>query len=374
MHDKAPSPSFLPGLQLAERLYVEAAQPLLTQHAPNLPYAAGLIGAGSDVLGFDTSRSMDHDWGPRLQLFLTDEDLPVWLSRLDVLFRTALPPSIAGHATGFRYDEHEPGTRLPGDGATKAEIEHGIVITSASAWLQDRHGLESLGELIPAAWLTLSEQTLLETTSGRIFRDDTGEITALREALTWYPDDIWRYRLAAQWMRIDQLEPFVGRCAEVGDDLGSQLVAITLVRDVMKLAFLMERQYAPYPKWLGTGFSRLPLAPALMPHLDQARYTTEWRDREAGIVTAVQTLLEHHNRLRLTGRIDPTSRPFHNRPFTVMASARVSEALLDSIADPAIRHLPRYIGGIDQYIDSTDAMNNHDLHHAIRSWIGDSER
>lgn len=372
MPDETNQPPFLPGLQLSERLFREAVEPLMAHHAPDLPYAAGLIGAGSEVLGFDTARSMDHGWGPRLIVFVRDDDLPVWQSHLDHLFRTSLPATVAGHPTGFRDAPDEPGTRLPGRVCPGAEIEHGIVITTASDWLRDRHGMESLADLSPAAWLTLSEQTLLETTSGRVFHDDIGEITVLRDALAWYPDDIWRYRMAAQWMRIDQLEPFVGRCAEVGDDLGSQLVAMTLVRDVMKLAFLLERQYAPYPKWFGTGFARLSLSPSLMPHLDRARYASDWHVREAGVVGAVQTLMEQHNTLGLTEHIDPTPRPFHGRPFTVMAAARVSDALLHSIADPEIRNLPRHLGGIDQYIDSTDAMNSHHLHHAIRGWIGDS--
>ena len=36
-------------------------------------YAAALLGPGSEVAGFDTQRSTDHDWGPRLQVFLSDD-------------------------------------------------------------------------------------------------------------------------------------------------------------------------------------------------------------------------------------------------------------------------------------------------------------
>jgi hypothetical protein len=57
-----------------------------------------------------------------------------------------------------------------------------------------------------------------------------------------------------------------------------------------------------------------------------------------------------------------------------MFGGRFADALLATITDPAIRDLPPYLGGIDQYIDSTDAMNATSLHHAIRRWIGDSER
>jgi hypothetical protein len=366
--------TFMPGLELSEMLYRTAVEPLLARHAPGLPYAAGLIGAGSDVLGFDTVRSTDHDWGPRLILFLALDDLQVWQPRLLELFRQELPRTVAGYSTNFAASTDEEGIDHLTTAPDAGPVEHRVMVTSAERWLEDRHGISSLDDLTPATWLTLGEQRLLETTSGRIFRDDVGTITAIRQALAWYPDDIWRYRLAAQWKRLDQLEPFVGRCGEVGDDLGSQLVAMTLVRDAMKLAYGLERRYAPYPKWFGSGFARLELAPDLQPHLDAARYATSWQAREAAIVEAQQALAGRQNEMAVTEWIDPASRSFWGRPYQVMFGGRFADALLASITDPLLGRLPPYLGGIDQYIDSTDAMNETSLHHAIRRWIGDSER
>lgn len=65
---------FIKGLELSERFYREAVAPILAQRFPKLRYSAALIGPGSDVLGFDTPQSMDHDWGPRLLLFLGEAD------------------------------------------------------------------------------------------------------------------------------------------------------------------------------------------------------------------------------------------------------------------------------------------------------------
>jgi hypothetical protein len=58
------NPAFISGLDLAKGYYSEIVGPLLTKHYPDLKYAAALIGEGSDVLGFDTEISCDHDWGP----------------------------------------------------------------------------------------------------------------------------------------------------------------------------------------------------------------------------------------------------------------------------------------------------------------------
>ncbi len=365
-------PDFIPGLTLARILFTESVEPLLAERAPVLPYAAALIGPGSDVLGFDTARSMDHGWGPRLLLFINDTDIETWSPKLDHLFRSALPATVAGFPANFAEFEIETGTSHLVEGAEGEPINHGITITSSRRWLNQRLGVGDTADLDAATWVTLSEQALLEITAGEIFRDDIGAITRVRAELAWYPDDVWRYLMAAQWKRIDQVEPFVGRSGEVGDDLGSQLVAMSLVRDVMKLAFLMERRYAPYPKWVGTGFSGLATAPVLTPHLDRARFASNWRDREAGLVAAVEILANRHNAMGLTAWVDPKPRPFFDRPFQVMFSARFADVLMASITDPDVLALPLHLGGLDQYIDSTDAMHAQGLHRAIRKWIGDS--
>ncbi|OIO22581.1 hypothetical protein AUJ65_05865 [Candidatus Micrarchaeota archaeon CG1_02_51_15] len=67
--------NFIKGKKLSELFFKEIVEPILKEHYPNLKYSAGLLGPGSDVLGFDTPRSTDHDWGPRLVLFLEKKTL-----------------------------------------------------------------------------------------------------------------------------------------------------------------------------------------------------------------------------------------------------------------------------------------------------------
>ena len=61
----------------------------------------------------------------------------------------------------------------------------------------------------------MPQQRLLEITRGAVFHDPRGELAAVRDALAWYPDDVWYYVLACQWHRIGEEEAFVGRCAEL---------------------------------------------------------------------------------------------------------------------------------------------------------------
>ena len=161
-----------------------------------------------------------------------------------------------------------------------------------------------------------------------MFEDGPGELTRAREQLAWYPDDVWRYVLACQWSRLAQEEAFVGRCGQVGDELGSAVVAARLVRELMRLCFLIEREYAPYSKWLGTAFARLLCAPALLPSLQGALAATDWHTREGHLAKAFETVAACFNTLRLVDPLDTTVRPFFQRPFLVLDSNRFAAACL----------------------------------------------
>ena len=124
-------------------------------------------------------------------------------------------------------------------------------------------GFDPSDGVTTADWLLTPSQRLLAVTAGDVFADPTGELTAARNALHWCPHDVWLLVMAGYWRRIAQLEHFVGRTAAVGDELGSRLVAASLVRDLIRLAFLQERRYAPYPKWLSAAFATLARPEAL---------------------------------------------------------------------------------------------------------------
>ena len=82
-----------------------------------------------------------------------------------------------------------------------------------------------------ADWLCTPTQILAGLTRGAVFHDPDGELARYRAALAWYPDDVWRYALAAGWLKVAQEEPFVGRTGSTGDDLGSRLLTARLARE-----------------------------------------------------------------------------------------------------------------------------------------------
>jgi hypothetical protein len=128
----------------------------------------------------------------------------------------------------------------------------------------------------------------------------------------------------------------------------------------MRLSFLLERRYAPYTKWLGSAFARLESAGDVGPHLASMLEARDFAEREAAWLAAVEAIAVRHNGLGLTEPLDPTVRPFHNRPFRVLDAGRFASATIDTVGDPFLRALPR-VGSIDQVVDSTDVSSHADV-------------
>jgi Domain of unknown function (DUF4037) len=334
--------TYIPGLRLAGEFYTEAVRPLLDAEFPALPHAAALLGPGSEVLGFDTERSTDHDWGPRLQLFLTPNDSARHAGAITTLLTERLPGTFRGYRVAF--------------GVTgNLEVRHRVQVTELGAWLTGQLGFDPRAGVAVRDWLAVPSQRLAEVTAGAVFHDGPGELSRARTRLEWYPGDVWRYVLGCQWQRISQEEAFPGRCAEVGDELGSAVVTARLARDLMRLWLLMNRRYPPYSKWLGTAFARLPGTGPLTASLTAALAATQWHHREHHLVQAYTTVAESHNALGLTEPLAPEPRRYYDRPFLVLDAGRFVTALTETITDPVVRRLPP-IGAADQFMDSTDAL------------------
>jgi Domain of unknown function (DUF4037) len=325
---------FVPGAELGRRFYAEVVRPLLDAEFPGLPHAAAHLGEGSDVLGYDTAMSRDHDWGPTVTLFLPDAE--------------------AGRAPAIRS---VLSARLPaGHLGHPVHPARPVVTTTVRAFARRQLGWDPADPLSVADWLSFPAQQLRALTAGPVHYDGVGELTRLRERLAWYPPDLWRYLLAAGWTRLGQEEHLMGRAGHAGDELGSAVIGGRLARDLMALGFLLERRYAPYPKWFGTAFGELAAAPALTPLLRDLVGARTWPERQDAYATAAGVLVQRQNALGLADPVDPRPRLFYSRPFWVIDADRVAAALVAAITDPEVRRLTgrRLIGGVDQWSDSTD--------------------
>ena len=362
------SDAFVPGLELSRRFFVEAVRPVLDTAFPGLAYDAAVLGSGSEVLGFDTPLSMDHHWGPRVTLFLTEADCDHYAAGIDAAMRDHLPRTFAGFPTTFAPIPGERGTLMfVADDA--GPVRHRVTVTTVRRFVRDELAYDWQPDAppTPADWLTFTEQKLRTLTTGAVYHGGLGEVASMRAQLAYYPRDIWLYVMAASWQRIGQEEPFVGRTGDVGDELGSAVIAARLVRDLMRLCFAIERQYTPYSKWFGTAFSRLDCAPVLTPHFQQALAAADWRSREAALVDAYEIVAGLHNRLAVTEPMSTAVSYFHQRPYRVIGGERFAGALVAAIQDETVRTLAAHtlIGAVDQFSDSTDLLSNPALQAAL---------
>jgi hypothetical protein len=341
------------GLELGQTYFSECVDPILRTRFPGLLYSAARLGTGSDVLGFDDETSRDHDWGPKFHIYLVPDAGDDLRSAIDNALTDDLPRHFRGYATG--YSLHDDGTADFDPDAT--DTRHALTITTVAEHFQEYLGVTLETPLPPSHWLALSPQKLRTIISGRVFHDGLGSLNPIRETLAWYPQDIWLYLMANQWKKIDQEEPFVGRTGDVGDELGSRIVATRQIVELMTLAFLIERQYPPYFKWFGTAFSRLESSGELSPIFDEVLNSRDWKSREHHLSQAYLILGCMHNALELTSFVEPTISPFHTRPYLVPHSGRFVEALQGTIESEAVRSLPRHLGAVWQFADSTDILS-----------------
>jgi hypothetical protein len=342
---------FIPGLKLCELFYQKEVRPILSNQFPNLRYSAAVIGWGSEVLGFDNAMSRDHHWGPRLLLFLNKRDYSKLKDKISQSLSKNLPYEFLGYPTNYSKPESN-GVRHAIK-ITRGPVNHMVDIFTLKSFFEARLGFDPSKKIEVIDWLTFPQQRLLELVSGEVYHDGLGELRKIREQLKFYPRDVWLYLLAAQWTKISQEEAFVGRAGDIGDELGSQVVATRIVREIMRLAFLLEKQYAPYSKWLGTAFGKLKIATKLTPVLQEVLLAKTWKARERKLAQAYTIVAKQHNALKITKPLPTKATNYYGRPYLVIHADTFASSIKKAIKDPKVKSITTNVGSIDQFVDSS---------------------
>jgi Domain of unknown function (DUF4037) len=341
---------FINGLTLNQLFYEELVAPILRTYFSDVKYSAALIGWGSDVLGYDDAQSTDHNWGPRFQLFLSQEDYEKYYKRIDDVLNERLPSEFHGYSAAFPIIINDEEKDVAG--------RHNIDLKTISDFISGYLGCDPYQEIKAVDWLTFAEHKLLAITSGKVFYDGLDKLESIRQKFHYYPKDVWLYMLAAQWEKIFEEEAFVGRCGYVGDELGSMVIAARQVKNLMKLCFLIERKYAPYSKWFGTAFAHLACAQVLSPIFTQVLQAGEWRARQDFLAQAYEIVARMHNALKVTIALKETTAFYHGRPYLVLADDRYVEELRKSLTSEEVKNLKQNLGSVNQFVDSSDQLND----------------
>jgi hypothetical protein len=356
--------SDISGLKLAELFYREAVKPILQSRFPGLRHTAALIGPGSEVLGFDTPMSRDHHWGPRAMLFLSEADSAKYSAEIQEVLGRTLPASFHGYSTNFSEpDDHGVQTLEEPRGP---RINHRVELFTVDGFFRDYLAFDPQDPIEITDWLTFPQQKLRTIADSAIYHDDLG-LLAIRDKFSFYPRDVWLYQLAAHWSAIGQEEAFVGRTGDLGDEIGSSIIAARQVHHLMCLCFLMHRQYAPYSKWFGTAFMKLDSARDLLPIFQKVLAAPFWREREKALSDAYEFVAQMHNRLNITSLVPAKVSQFHGRPFLVIHGENFVKAIREQIQDHQVRRISTNIGGIDVFSTSSDLLEATQLRARLKS-------
>ncbi len=243
------------GLDLCRRYFDELGLPALREHFPEyLPrVACGLFGAGSDVFGYDDEISRDHNWGPRFRIILSPADYAAVGEQMQQVMLEEIPPEFEGY-TVHQYP--------PGRGERQVRVDSLDQVTHWAVGCRE----------VPRddiAWLGISEQRLFELHAGEIWHDPQRLVLDLRERTAYFPEMVWRKRMAFFWEGLFFADNFV-RSAVRGERVAEQMYLGWALYCIMRLTFMLNRRYAPYRKWLHRAFRELPrLADQLDPLLVQ---------------------------------------------------------------------------------------------------------
>ena len=233
------------GLEIAKAFYHEYGEPMLREKFPEiLPFmAVGLLGRGSECLGFDDEVSRDHDFEPGFCVFLPGEE-------------------IVDRRTAFLLERSYAGLPKEFMGLRRAVISpvggarHGVLRTAE--FMTDLVG-SSDGRLDLTGWMTVPDHALTEALSGEIFTDPYGEVTAIRERLRRQPVDVKRKKLAGHLLLMGQSGQYnYKRCLAHGETAAAQLAVTEFVKSTMSVVFLLNNTYQPYYKWSFRAMRALP--------------------------------------------------------------------------------------------------------------------
>jgi hypothetical protein len=159
----------------------------------------------------------------------------------------------------------------------------------------------------------------------------------------------------------------MGRAGYMGDEVGARILVSRLVRDIMRLCFLMEKKFAPYPKWFGTAFKRLESSKEYRPLIEDTLKAKEWKTRDRTFSRVCEYAAKIHNNLELTKQMPEESQSFHNRPFSVIYADNFVKAIRETITDSQILEIPKHLGSVDQFSDSTNLLSYPKLKERIRN-------
>ncbi|HEX9921279.1 MAG TPA: DUF4037 domain-containing protein [Anaerolineae bacterium] len=266
-------------IDVSRDFFEEIVKPILQEHFPEetAQTAFGVFGYGSEALGLDDAYSRDHHWGVRIDAMMPEAIFETRRQTIMDTLKANLPESYRDHSL---REAHLAGAGLAPDNLT--------------AFLQRTIGLTHAPKTY-AEWLSLPEEDIIHIINGEIWYDPPGEFTTIRATLnSYYPEPV-RLRRIAHWCRFfSGMGTYALKRAILRDnDFYATTRFSNAIRLGIQLAFLLDKHYFPYDKWLMAYFERLPrLGEPLLPLVNEAvKLATPW-ERKLDLLHQLADILD----------------------------------------------------------------------------------
>ena len=233
------------GLELSRAFYDAYGKGMLEKDFKGLlPHiAVGLVGAGSECLGYDDDHSHDHDFEPGFCIFLPDESI--------VDRKTAFSLERAYAALPKEFMGYKRSPIAPTGGARHGVLRRADFLTEKTGTADENLSLRD--------FLYLPEQSLLEVTNGALFYDGDGAFSAIRKKLSYLPEDVRLKKMAGELLLMGQAGEYnLPRALSRGDLGAAQLASAEFAKSALHFIFLLNEKYFPYYKWQFRALADLP--------------------------------------------------------------------------------------------------------------------
>ena len=212
-------------LEQSRDFYEQYGKPMIHNLFPEYEsrIAIGVVGEGSDCFGFDDEISTDHDYAVGFCMWLTEEDMVAIGSELQKAYYQLVLEQNA--------------------------------FNSNMIHLQNRRGVFEINDFYQG---NIEECKLAELVNGEIFRDDLGLVTQKRKKLLkYYPEELWRKKLANYLHEFSQYAQVnYARMMAREDYMTASLCISRAIESAMDIAYVLNKQYAPYYKWKKKGLEK----------------------------------------------------------------------------------------------------------------------
>lgn len=217
------------GMELSKKYFNDIAYPLIKEKFPKLRgrLAYGLVGEGSECYGLDDDLSKDHDFYPRLMIWMEDSDFNK--------YGRDIKEFLSKESRDFDYE--------------KAHLNFRTGPISIGDFYQRYTSFKKF-PIADLDYFKIPETFLSTATNGEVFLDELGEFSKIRSYLkSHYPEDVYLKKLAKALSLMGQAGQYnYPRSIQRSDISASFLAKAKFVENTYHALFLLSRNYMPYYK------------------------------------------------------------------------------------------------------------------------------